>query len=92
MVKWGVLRVANEPPSAPGCYSTLCRRLSEATLLSDGDFLSRLLRSHTARYRCRSDSEDVLGKKLETLFRVAATVQMSSGHSLCTCIYPANID
>jgi len=28
---------------------TLCLRLSDATLLSDGDFRSRLLRSHTAR-------------------------------------------
>jgi len=48
-VIWGVQWVASEPVSGSGCYSTLCRRLSEATLLSDGDFRSRLLRSHTAR-------------------------------------------
>ena len=48
-VIWGVQRVASEPLRAPGCHSTLCRRLSEATLLSDGDLRSRLLRSHPAR-------------------------------------------
>jgi len=52
---------------------TLCLRLSEATLLSDGDFRSRRGSAQMAAwYRARSDSEEAFGKDLETWFRAAA--------------------